>query len=154
LFLDNSGFCLKATRDSAYRLPLCIVGCVTDFRDQLSFRRVIRQTAITNKVQEIRVIDGDWREGLFEAFDKLVDIEICKQPARVPENNKLLRCFQYLKTETISVGEYCWNGDCVNCQIWYEDEGGEIKSALACRMYVTPGLVITDVSSQLREDLA
>lgn len=97
--------------------------------------------------------DLNWREGLFEAFEQLVEIDIGGEKALVPENNKLLRCFQYLKTETVSVGEYCWNGDCVNCQIWYEGEDGEIKSALACRMYVKPGLVITELSQQLREDL-
>ena len=97
--------------------------------------------------------DVEWREGLFEVFDRLVEIEICNQKAKVPENNKLLRCFQFLKTETISIGEYCWNGDCVNCQIWYQAEGGEIKGALACRMYVKEGLVITNVSESLKGDL-
>ena len=97
--------------------------------------------------------DVEWREGLFEVFDRLVEIEICNQEAKVPENNKLLRCFQFLKTETISIGEYCWNGDCVNCQIWYQAEGGEIKGALACRMYVKEGLVITNVSESLKGDL-
>jgi hypothetical protein len=95
----------------------------------------------------------EWREGLFEPFDRLIEIEICKRQAQVPENNKLLRCFQYLKTETISLGEYCWNGDCVNCQIWYTDEDGESRGALACRMYVKEGMVITKVSECLQEDL-
>ena len=99
------------------------------------------------------VCDGDWREGLFEPFDSLVEIEICNHLIAVPENNKLLRCFQYVKTETISLGDYCWNGDCVNCQIWYQAEKGEIKSALACRMYVKEGLVITGLSENLQNDL-
>jgi hypothetical protein len=41
----------------------------------------------------------------------------------------------------------------VNCQIWYQAEGGEIKGALACRMYVKEGLVITNVSESLKGDL-
>ena len=98
--------------------------------------------------------DSNWREGLFECFEELVEIEICRNRARVPEKNKLLRCFQYIKTETISFGDYCWNGDCVNCQIWYEADDGEIKSALACRLYVKPGMVITDLSSNLKTDLS
>jgi len=97
--------------------------------------------------------DNSWREGLFEPFDKLVDIDICNHKVTVPENNKLLRCFQYVKTESISLGEYCWNGDCVNCQVWYKAAEGEIKSALACRMYVKSGLIITDLSEHLRDDL-
>jgi hypothetical protein len=100
------------------------------------------------------VNDSDWREGLFECFEELVEIEICRNRARVPENNKLLRCFQYIKSETISFGEYCWNGDCVNCQIWYRADDGEIKSALACRFYVKPGLVITDLCANLKSDMS
>lgn len=97
--------------------------------------------------------DSSWREGLFEPFSNFVEIEICQQKVTVPENNKLLRCFQYVKTDTISLGEYCWNGDCVNCQFWYKAEQGDIKSALACRMYVREGLVITELSDNLRNDL-
>ena len=94
-----------------------------------------------------------WREGLFESFDELVEIEICSTRARVPENNKLLRCFQYIKMDSVSVGDYCWNGDCVNCQIWYKATDGEIKSALACKLYVRQGMVITELSKNLKTDL-
>jgi hypothetical protein len=94
-----------------------------------------------------------WREGLFESFNELIEIEICRTRARVPENNKLLRCFQYIKMDAVSVGDYCWNGDCVNCQIWYKAEDGDIRSALACKLYVRPGMVITDLSANLKTDL-
>ncbi len=97
--------------------------------------------------------ESNWREGLFEGFNDLIEIEICASRAKVPENNKLLRCFQYIKTETISLGDYCWNGDCVNCQVWYRDGAGEVKSALACRLYVKPGMVITGLSETLKSDL-
>ena len=98
-------------------------------------------------------MNSDWREGLFESFESLVDIELCCKPVQVPENNKLLRCFQFISMDTVSVGDYCWNGDCTNCQIWYKAEDGEIKSALACRLYVRPGMVITGLSANLRIDL-
>ena len=93
------------------------------------------------------------REGLFESFDELVEIEVCRNHAKVPENNKLLRCFQYLKMDSVSVGDYCWNGECTNCHIWYETENGEVKSALACRLYVWRGMVITALSDALATDL-
>ena len=99
------------------------------------------------------MIESSWREGLFEAFDRLIEIEICSRRAQVPEGNKLLRCFQFINADAVSVGDYCWNGDCSNCQIWYESESGEIRSALACRMYVKPGMVITGMSPNLRADL-
>src|SRR6266498_3356237 len=60
------------------------------------------------------------REGLFETFEQLVEIELCRSRTKVPDNNKLLRCFQYIRMDAVSVGDYCWNGECTNCQIWYE----------------------------------
>ena len=96
---------------------------------------------------------SDLRAGLFESFEELVEIDLCRSRALVPENNKLLRCFQYIKMETVSIGDYCWNGECTNCQVWYQTEDGEIKSALACRLYVRPGMVITGLSTNLRTDL-
>ena len=94
------------------------------------------------------------RDGLFESFEELVEIEVCRSRAIVPEKNKLLRCFQYIKMDAVSIGEYCWNGDCTNCQIWYQAEDGEIKSALACRLYVRAGMVITGLSANLKRDLS
>jgi len=90
---------------------------------------------------------------LLDPYEKLISVEIMGNEVSVPEKNRVLRCFQYLSLNTISYGDFCWNGECTNCQIWYETESGEIKSALACRMYVRPGLVITGVSSNLRADL-
>ena len=72
----------------------------------------------------------------------------------VPENNKLLRCFQYIEMDAVSLGDYCWNGDCSNCLVEYEAGKGEIKSAMACRLYVRPGMVITGLSASLRVDLS
>lgn len=95
-----------------------------------------------------------WRDALFEAYNRLVEIKIKNRSVLVPEKNKLLRCFQFIQTNAISMGDYCWNGDCVNCQIFYEAEGSEIKSALACRMYVHQGLVIIELSDNLNQDLA
>ena len=94
-------------------------------------------------------MNADWREGLFESFEALIDIEICCKSVQVPENNKLLRCFQFIKMDTVSVGDYCWNGDCTNCQIWYHREGqtdGDDKPALSCRTNVFEGMVITRLS--------
>ncbi|MEW6208314.1 MAG: 2Fe-2S iron-sulfur cluster-binding protein [Acidobacteriota bacterium] len=98
-------------------------------------------------------MSATWREGLFEKFDSLVQIMICEARAEVPENNKLLRCFQFIRADTVSMGDYCWNGECANCRVWYESPTGETKSALACRMYVEEGLVITRLSDCLRCDL-
>ncbi|MBC7912171.1 MAG: hypothetical protein H7Y30_16815 [Pyrinomonadaceae bacterium] len=86
---------------------------------------------------------------LFDPYEKLIEIEILGQRVKVPENNRLLRCFQYLSMQTISYGDFCWNGDCTNCQIWFHTEGqteAQDRPALSCRMQVTEGIVITRMS--------
>lgn len=86
---------------------------------------------------------------LLNPYEKLVKIEILGRSVTVPENNPLLRCFQYLSMNTISYGDFCWNGECTNCQIWYHVAGeneAHDKTALACRTNVREGMVITRMS--------
>ncbi len=85
---------------------------------------------------------------IFEPFDKLVEIEISGKQFAVPENNSLLRCFQYLNLKTISMGDFCWNGDCANCQIWLAGAERE-KPALACRTKVQPNMKIIKLSPEI-----
>jgi hypothetical protein len=83
---------------------------------------------------------------LFEPYEKLITIEVLGQKVAVPENNRLLRCFQFLSLKTISYGDFCWNGDCTNCQVWYHSPGqteADDKTALSCRLEVTTGMVVT-----------
>ena len=86
---------------------------------------------------------------IFEPFEELIKIEILDRKVEVPENNTLLRCFQYLDLETISMGEFCWNGDCANCQVWLETDGGAEKPALACRTRVAEGMKIVRMSEEI-----
>ncbi len=86
---------------------------------------------------------------LLDPYDRLVTIEVLGQRVAVPERNRLLRCFQYLSLETISYGDFCWNGDCTNCQVWYhtKDQPSENgKPALSCRIEVIEEMVITAMS--------
>lgn len=87
-------------------------------------------------------------QDIFEPFERLIEIEILDKTASVPENNNLLRCFQYLALEQISMGEFCWNGDCANCQVWIETAGGE-KPALACRTKVQAGMKIVRLADEM-----
>ena len=91
------------------------------------------------------MIDSD----IFEPFDRLVEIEICGAIREVPENNTLLRCFQYLSMETVSLGDFCWNGDCANCQVWLAG-GGREKAVLSCRTKVEKGMKIVRVSEEIK----
>jgi hypothetical protein len=95
------------------------------------------------------LIDND----LFEPYERLVTIEILGHSVKVPENNRLLRCFQFLSMQSISYGDFCWNGDCTNCQFWYTEAGeakGEDKTALACRFQVREGLTVTRLDDHVK----
>jgi hypothetical protein len=86
---------------------------------------------------------------LLDPYEKLVTIEVLGEQVEVPEKNRLLRCFQYLSLETISYGDFCWNGECTNCQVWYhtkEQSNDNGKPALSCRIDVIEDMVITAMS--------
>ncbi len=85
---------------------------------------------------------------IFEPFERLIEIEICGKKFEVPENNPILRCFQYLKLEEISLGDFCWNGDCANCQIWVEQDGKE-KPVLTCRTKVEENMKIVKMADEI-----
>lgn len=85
---------------------------------------------------------------IFEPFEKLIEIEVCGKKYQVPENNEILRCFQFLNMESISMGEFCWNGDCANCQVWIETEKGE-KPALSCRTKVLENMKIVKMADEI-----
>jgi predicted molibdopterin-dependent oxidoreductase YjgC len=86
---------------------------------------------------------------IFEPFERLIEIEILGERRAVPENNTLLRCFQYLSMNTISFGDFCWNGDCANCQIWLEEDAKE-KIVLSCRTKVATGMRIVRMNGEIK----
>jgi hypothetical protein len=43
---------------------------------------------------------------LFRPFERLVEITIKGKTFRVPEQNSVLRCFQYISPETIPYGRF------------------------------------------------
>ena len=95
------------------------------------------------------VIESD----LLDPYQRLVTIEVLGKRVEVPEKNRLLRCFQYLSLDTISYGDFCWNGECTNCQVWYRTEDQaqpSDKPALSCRIEVIEGMVITAMSPAIR----
>jgi hypothetical protein len=87
---------------------------------------------------------------LLDPYEKLIQIEVLGNRVDVPEKNRLLRCFQFLSLKTISYGDFCWNGDCTNCQVWYHQQGqseSDDRPGLACRMDVQEEMVITRLNS-------
>jgi NADH dehydrogenase/NADH:ubiquinone oxidoreductase subunit G len=92
---------------------------------------------------------------LLDPYERLVNVEILGKPVQVPEKNRLLRCFQFLSLNSISYGDFCWNGECTNCQIWYHEKGqteNNDKPVLSCRAEVSEGMVITKLSQFIHLD--
>jgi hypothetical protein len=86
---------------------------------------------------------------IFEPFDRLIEIEICGETRLVPENNTLLRCFQFLSMETISYGDFCWNGDCLNCRVWIK-AGEKEKAVIACRTKVEEKMRVVRLAPEIK----
>ncbi len=89
---------------------------------------------------------------IFEPFEKLVEIEIIGEKREVPENNSLLRCLQYLSMETVSYGDFCWNGECANCRVWLENTAKD-KPVLACRTKVRENMKIVKMCGEIELDI-
>jgi hypothetical protein len=79
---------------------------------------------------------------VYEPYSRLIPIFFKGKEYHVPENNTLLRVLQYLNSE-VAYGNFCWNGDCRNCQIVIRrDNESQEVTALGCLTKVVPGLQI------------
>jgi NADH dehydrogenase/NADH:ubiquinone oxidoreductase subunit G len=87
---------------------------------------------------------------LFRPYERLVKISILGKEFEVPENNILLRAFQYLAPETIPYGRFCWNEECQYCRVTH-DLGPETTSrtALSCKLMVQDGMRITEMAGEI-----
>ena len=85
---------------------------------------------------------------ILEPYDRLIEITLLGEKKLVPENNSILRCLQYLDIEKISDAELCWNGDCIDCQVWIKN-GDKEKALISCRSNATEGMEIVRVSEAL-----
>lgn len=86
---------------------------------------------------------------IFEPYDRLIEITICGENKLVPENNSILRCLQYLDMDRISEADLCWNGECIDCQVWIK-VGDKEKALMACRADAHEGMEIVRLSEALR----
>lgn len=91
-------------------------------------------------------------ESYLNDFDKLIKIKILGREALVPENNTLLRCFQYLSPDTVPYGKFCWNNECGNSKFYYRYPGDEQerKGRACCFTKITDGMEITVLSVELK----
>ena len=88
---------------------------------------------------------------LFRPYERLVQITILGRHFDVPDNNTLLRCFQFLAPEPVSYGRFCWNEDCQYCRVTFDlGENTPTRTALACKLLVQDGMRVTGVTSEIR----
>jgi NADH dehydrogenase/NADH:ubiquinone oxidoreductase subunit G len=87
---------------------------------------------------------------LFRPFDRLVKINIKGKELEIPENNMLLRGFQYLAPENVAHGRFCWNEECQYCRVTYDlGEGTPSRVALSCKLMVKEGMRLTELASEI-----
>ena len=87
---------------------------------------------------------------LFRPFSRLVKISILGREFEVPENNTLLRCFQYLAPEPVSYGRFCWNEDCQYCRVSFDlGQGTKTRAGLSCKLMVEDGMRILEVAPEI-----
>ncbi len=91
---------------------------------------------------------------LFRPFEKLVRITIAGNEFGVPEQNMLLRGFQYLAPEDVSYGRFCWNEECQYCRVTYDmGEGTPSHVAVSCKLMVREGMRVTEMAQEIRHCL-
>lgn len=88
---------------------------------------------------------------LFRPFARLVKIAILGREFEVPENNTLLRCFQYLAPEAVSYGRFCWNEDCQYCRVSYDlGDGTPTRTAISCKLMVQEGMRVKEMTTEIK----
>ena len=91
---------------------------------------------------------------VFRPYKKLVTLTILGRQFAVPENNFLLRGFQYLCPESISYGRYCWNEECQYCRVTVSrDRSAKAQQAISCKLLVEEGMRVEELSAELRWNL-
>jgi hypothetical protein len=86
---------------------------------------------------------------IFDEHDCLITVNILGRDREVPKNDSILRCLQFLDMESVSESELCWNGDCLDCQVWIK-QGDKEKAVISCRTNAEPGMEITRMSEKIR----
>lgn len=88
---------------------------------------------------------------LYRAYHRLVRVVLQGRVVRVPENNLLLRCFQYLCPRTVPYGAFCWNEQCQNCRVqWRSGPGSPARIGLSCKLMVQEGMEVLDLAPELQ----
>ena len=93
-------------------------------------------------------------EGVLEEWKKKVTLAIGEQRFAVPENQDVIRIFQYLGCLDVLdffAGNYCWNATCNNCIFTYRDPAtGAPVTKRACQTRLFDGLEVLALPKDVR----
>ena len=87
--------------------------------------------------------------GVYRPYEKLVCISVLGKTVEVPENNLILRAFQFVSPNTIPYGRFCWNEECQYCRVVVLGLDGREHRVLACKVLVRDGLEIRWMDQEL-----
>lgn len=87
--------------------------------------------------------------GLYRPYERLVKITVLGKTVEVPDNNILLRAFQFISPQTIPYGRFCWNEECQYCRVIVKGLDGKDHKVLSCKVLVRDGLEITWMDQEL-----
>ncbi len=86
--------------------------------------------------------------GILEFFEKLIEIEIFGEKSEAPENNTLLRCFQYLSVKTISYGDFAGTAIAPIAGFGWKTPSKD-KPVLSCRTKIQDKMKIVRMSREI-----
>ena len=87
---------------------------------------------------------------IYDPFERLVDIEIEGTSFKVPGNNILLRCVQFIVDQGMVLGRFCWNNECGNCELtWQTPDHPEPQRARGCQTVVQEGMRLSELTPDL-----
>jgi hypothetical protein len=87
---------------------------------------------------------------IFRPYSRLIKIKVKDKDLEVPENNMLLRGFQFLAPENVAYGRFCWNEECQYCRVTYDTGEGTSKHiALSCKLMVKENMRVTEVATEI-----
>jgi hypothetical protein len=93
-------------------------------------------------------------EGVLEPWSRKVEIRIGGTSHLVPENQDVIRIFQYLGlvgTLGFFAGHYCWNATCNNCIFTFRDPAtGKPVTQRACQTRIFDGLEVLALPKDVR----
>ena len=87
--------------------------------------------------------------GLYAPYERLIKISVLGKTVEVPENNILLRAFQFVSPDTIPYGRFCWNEECQYCRVVVVGMDGRPRTVLSCKVLVREGMEVLFVEQEL-----